>query len=522
MSKQSFIKGTMILLAAGMINRILGFVPRIVLPRLIGAEGVGLYQMGYPFLLMLITIVTGGLPLAIAKLVSEAESLGDEARIKSILRVSIILAVIIGIFFTFICLWATPWITTYLLTDSRVYYTFITLCPIIAFISIAAVLRGYFQGRQNMIPTAVSQVTETAVRSVMVLLLAYILLPYGLEYAAAGAMGGVLIGEIIGLIVLYIHFHRHRKQQLNIVRLRPSLQPELSPSTLRHLLRIAIPVTASKLVGSLSYFWESIMIVQSLAIAGVATQVATAQYGALTGMVVPILLIPGALTYSLAVSLVPALSEAAAKHDMPMIHKRLHQSLKLSLVAGAPFVVVMFVLAKPLCTLLFNDASIAGMLKMMAPVAMFIYFQAPLQATLQALDRPNTALLNTFIGAAIKLILIFVLAAHFKLGIIGAVIAMCINTMLVTWLHSRSIKRLLGFSMRWEEFIKTGCAMLFMAVACTFVMYQINLSHLLLSFPLACLTGAAVYILAIFLLKLVDKNDFVRIPGFTRIFGKAR
>src|SRR5690606_276978 len=136
---------------------------------------------------------------------------------------------------------------------------------------------------------------------------------------------------------------------------------------------------------------------------------ATAQYGALQGMVIPLLLLPTALTYSLSVSLIPSLSEAAANNDHRTIQKRLHQSLRLALLIGTPFAVITFVLAEPICLYLYNDTNVAGMLKWMAPVALFIYLQAPLQAALQALDKPGTALLNTFIGASIKLTLIYVL-----------------------------------------------------------------------------------------------------------------
>lgn len=511
MSKQSFIKGTMILLAAGIINRILGFVPRIMLPRFIGAEGVGLYQMGYPFLIVLITIVTGGLPLAIAKLVAEAESTNNHRRVRNILTVALLFVIVISSVFTLFSLWAAPWVTKHLLTDDRVYYTFLTMSPIIIFIGISSVFRGYFQGKQNMIPTALSQIIETIVRSIAMLALAFYLLPFGVEYAAAGAMGGMLIGEIVGLLVLLFHFKMRRSKRQ---------QQGEALQNLRRLLSISIPVTASKLVGSVSYFLESIMIVQSLAFAGIATHVATAHYGALTGMVIPILLIPGALTYSLAISLVPALSEAAAKKEMGTIHLRLHQSLKICLVAGAPFAIIMFVLAEPLCQVLFNDASIAPMLKMMAPAALFMYFQAPLQATLQALDRPNTALLNTFIGAALKLVLIFVLAAYFKMGIIGAVIAMSINIILVTILHGRSVIRLLGFKLNTIDFIKVGCAMLFMAVASTFVIAEMEMSSLLLHFSTALLAGTIVYFIAIVWLKLINRHDFIRIPWFGKKMSK--
>src|SRR4051812_179343 len=100
MSKQTFIKGAMILLAAGIINRLLGFVPRIVLPRIIGAEGIGLYQLSFPFLTVMLTIITGGIPLAIAKWVAEADSLGDSARVKYIFRTAMTLVVSLGILMT--------------------------------------------------------------------------------------------------------------------------------------------------------------------------------------------------------------------------------------------------------------------------------------------------------------------------------------------------------------------------------------------------------------------------------------
>ncbi len=127
------------------------------------------------------------------------------------------------------------------------------------------------------------------------------------------------------------------------------------------------------MVGSFSYLLESILTARSLAAAGIATGVATAQYGALQGMIVPLLLLPTALTYSLAVSLVPSLSEAAARGDNSLIHKRLHQSMRLALVSGAPFVVIMALFAEPICRILYNHAEIAPMLQLIAPVGIFIY-----------------------------------------------------------------------------------------------------------------------------------------------------
>jgi stage V sporulation protein B len=517
LTKQSFIHGTLILLAAGIINRILGFIPRIALPRIIGPEGVGLYQMGYPFLIVVLTFITGGIPIAIAKLVAEAEAEHNEARIRSILRLSLAVACSLGLFFSAACLLGATWITDHLFTDKRVYYTFIAMSPIIMIVSVSAVFRGYFQGKQNMVPTAVSQVVETIVRSVTVLILAYAMLPYGLQFAAAGAMAGVLIGELAAMFVLLqAHKNNGKKKPLLPQAIIGSSRTPSRLANLKQLMKLAVPVTGSRLVGSTSYFLESVLTVQCLALAGVATAAATAQYGALQGMVIPILLLPSALTYSLSTSLIPSLSEAAARNDMKTIHARLHQSLKLALVTGAPFAMIMFVLAEPLCKYMYNQPQYGVMLKMMAPIAIFIYFQAPLQATLQALEKPGSALVNTLIGSVAKLSCIALLASKPQFGIMGAVFAININIVLVTLLHWNSVVKLLKFQMVGMDFLKVLAAMLIAAGATYGVMYSSWTETALFRFFAACTTGILVYLLTSVMLRLIDKSDISRLFMLSR------
>ncbi|MBP1966015.1 stage V sporulation protein B [Paenibacillus aceris] len=512
MTKQSFIRGTMILLAAGILNRILGFIPRITLPRVIGAEGIGIYHMGWPFLSVILTIITGGIPVAIAKLIAEAEAERNETRIRSILRISLAITISLSILFTIACVAGASWITSHLLTDTRVYYTFLTMSPMIPIIGISAVYRGYFQGRQNMIPTATSQIMETLIRIVMVLVCSYVMIPYGVEYAAAGAMMGVLAGEIGGLAVLAIHFRYDKKTSPKL----PAAQIGTTKTNgrlanFRRILRISVPITGSKLIGASSYLFESILIAQSLAIAGITTSLATAQYGALQGMIIPIILLPSALTMSLSVSLVPSLSEAAARKDIKTIHARLHQSLKLALVTGAPFAVLMYVLAEPICRYMYNQPDVGIMLKMMAPIAIFIYFQAPLQSTLQALNKPGAALINTLIGSSVKLILIYWLASKPELGIHGAVFAINVNIVLVTLLHWNSVVRLLKFRMEGSDFGKIGAAMALSGLCCYFVMYLPWTSVEWLRFVISSLTGFGVYMFFITVFRLISLKDLTRL-----------
>ncbi|WP_068784618.1 stage V sporulation protein B [Paenibacillus phocaensis] len=526
MNKQTFIQGTMILLVAGIVNRLLGFIPRIMLPRVIGAEGVGLYQLGYPFFLVLVTMITGGIPLAVAKLVAEAESSGKPDRSVSILRTSLVFTTAAGFLFTFLCLFGAPWVTRYILTDPRVYHTFIAMSPMIVIVAVSSVYRGYFQGKQDMIPSAVSSILETVARIIGVLWFSYLLLPMGIAYAAAGAMLGVVAGEVVGMGVLLWQYRRlqRREQSANSLQSAMSESPDPDHSaenetanpfaaTLRRILRIAIPVTGSRLVGSLSYLLESITTARSLAIAGISVGVATSQYGALQGMIIPLLLLPGALTSSLAVSLVPSLAEAQARGDVKTIHLRLHQSLRLALVTGAPFAAIMFVLADPICRLVYNDGTIGGMLRIMAPFALLLYVQTPLQATLQALDKPGRALINTLVGAIIKISLIFYLASNPALGIYGAIIAIIINFIVVTVMHGYSVSKTLRYRLPYLDMLKVSAAMIIMAAAADyFYKHLVISSQMGWQFLTAALLSGLLYLALAGIMGLFDLQDLKRIP----------
>lgn len=449
--KQSFLKGTLILFFSGLINRLLGFVPRIVLPRVIGAEGVGLFQLSYPFLILLLTIISGGLPVAVAKMVAEAEQRGDALETRRILRIALRSVFVLSVICAALCLSLAQWMSIHLFRDERVYYTFLATVPMLFIVGTASVLRGYFQGKHNMLPTALSQVVETLVRLGAVVSLAYVCYPYGLEWAAAGAMGGVVLGECSGL--LYLLWCRWRERRLNEQNEHATfmnIDTEKTANTRsgRRMFALALPMTGSKLVASTSYFFESILIIQSLAIAGVSVQQSTALYGILQGMIIPILVLPNALTYSLSLSLIPALSQAYARKDWQMIRTRIQQSLKISLICGIPFAVSMFVFAQPICKLLYANVEIAYMLQMMAPLALFLYVQAPLQAALQALNRSGIALRNTLVAAFLKLALIYILASSPELGINGAMIAINVNILLTTLLHWFSVRKHTGLNTR--------------------------------------------------------------------------
>nr|WP_295969656.1 stage V sporulation protein B [uncultured Bacillus sp.] len=505
-----FLKGTIILLATGLITRILGFINRIVIARFIGEEGVGLYMMAVPTFILAITITQIGLPVAISKNVAEAETAGDTSKIKKILVVSLTTTLTLSILFTPILLFSAPLLAQTLLTDSRTLMPLLAIVPVVPIIAVSSVIRGYFQGRQNMKPAALSQLMEQIVRIALIALLTKMFLPYGIEYAAAGAMAASVIGELAALFYLLTTFKLKKKFK---VRRKFFTYVKSGKDTFMELMNIALPTTGSRLIGNLAWFFEPIVVAHSLAFAGVATIDATKQYGALTGFALPLLMLPSFVTQSLATALVPAISEAHAQNNQKLIEYRLQQALRLSLLTGGLAVVILFVLAAPLMQVMYGAASGAGFIKLMAPFFILYYFQAPLQAALQALNLAKAAMINSLIGAAAKTAVILMLASQPAFGINGVAIGLLVGFILVTLLHFATILKKISFTFYMRNYVKTFLAMGLSGWAGAWIFQHLWLqTGLAAKVMLVAFAIAVLYFIMLLLLGLLQKEDLKRIP----------
>ncbi|MGO4887409.1 stage V sporulation protein B [Anaerobacillus sp. MEB173] len=518
MSKQTFLQGAFILILAGLITRILGFINKIVVARIMGAEGVGLYAMAVPTLLLIITLTQLGLPVAISKLVAEAEANQDKKKIKRILIVSIATTGSLSILFTIGMIAFAPIIAETLLTDSRAYYPLVAISPIVPIVALSSVMRGYFQGRQNMRPTAYSQVIEQIVRITLVAICTSSLLPYGVEFAAAGAMVSVVFGELASLLYMMFMFKLKKR-----IRIRRGFWRYLKEGkdTFNDLMAIALPTTGSRLIGSVAFFFEPIVVAQSLAIAGVTTVIATQQYGELAGFAIPLLTLPTFITYALSVSLVPAISEASAKKHYSLIHLRLRQALRLALISGGISVVVLYVYAVPIMDLMYNAPTVATYLKVMVPFSIFLYFQGPLQATLQALNLARAAMINSLIGAVVKISAIFVLASRPDLGIMGAALAIVMGIILVTLLHFATVIKTISFTFDLREILKAVLAIFITGWVASFLYDHAFLENsMVYKTIVSIMITTFVYCIIIIFLGLIQKDEMKRVPFIGKPISK--
>lgn len=514
MTKQSFLQGTLILIFAGMITRFLGFINRLVVARLMGEEGVGLYMMALPTLFLVITLTQLGLPVAISKRVAEAEAKNDQEKIKKILTISFLIVGLTSILFTSGMIFLSPIIATKFLTDERTLIPLLVISPVVPVIALTSVLRGYFQGKQNMKPQSYALMIEQVTRIICVAIMIKIFLPFGIEYAAAGAMASVIIGEIASLLFIMYMF---KKEKTIRVRNKFFTYLKSTKETLYELFSIALPSTGSRLIGSFTHFLEPIIVTQSLAIAGISTALATKQYGELTGYIMPLLFLPTFITNSLSIALVPSISEANAYQKHSFIHYRIFQAIRISFASGAIATVVLFLFSEQILQYMYGTHQAKHYLAFMAPCYILLYIQSPLQATLQALDLARPAMWNSIIGSIIKLVLMLLLASNPAFGMKGVALAMCVGVVLVTFLHLAALRKVIRFSIPWQDLVKMG-TLLIITFITGFLLKQLFLStiaNIFFFIGTLCLF-LVLYLFILFALKFITKDELKQIPFFKK------
>ncbi|WDL96187.1 stage V sporulation protein B [Alicyclobacillus sp. ALC3] len=513
MTERSFLRGAVVLIAASLVTRIMGFVYRIFLTRIIGAQGIGLFQIVFPLLSLVLTFVTAGLPVAISKLVAEALVQQDRVRVQRILRVSTGVIGTMTVIFTLLMWLMRGFVSSHWLTDPRAYPTYLAMIPIVSIIAVSSVYRGYFQGLQDMAPPAWASILEQTVRILSVWVLAAYFVRFSLAYAAAGAMVGMLLGELAGMVFLIVAYRR-RGRISYVLPNAPARSLETVRQTLRAITKIAAPVTGSRLIWSLIYAIEPILVTRSLWLAGVAKDTSTALYGQYGGMALPLLVFPTVITGSLAVNLVPSVSEAMAgetRNDR-QVRIRVDQSWRVTAIVGFPTSIVLTLFATPLCAMIYREPSVGPILALMAPVGFLLYLQAPFAGILQGLDKAGLAMVNSIAGGVVRLGLIYVLASQPHLGIYGVAIATSISVVLTAVLHFIGIVHYVGFPIRLIDTLKIAVASLISLIGMLALSRghaaQLSGTHLLS----AILFGFILYFTLLCSFRVLTSRSIRRIP----------
>lgn len=450
--EKSFVKGALILALAGIFTKILGAVYRIPLYNLIGDVGVGYFQMAYPIYAALLAISTAGIPVAISKMVAERVAKGNPGGAIQILKIALTVMMISGLFFSLLLYFGAEWYANNVLETPLAAYSLRSIAPGIFLVVIMAAFRGFFQGNQTMIPTAVSQISEQIIRVATIFYLSWLLLPKGVEFAAAGATFGVVTGSLTGVAALLIFFMFDKRKRRNISFSSDLLQ-ESRGQILKQMLYLALPITLASLVLPLIQMADAAIVPRRLQVAGFSEVEAVALYGNLTGAAMPLVNVPTLFTLALAQSLVPAISEANALKNTILIKSRASLAIKLTLLIGLPSTVGMFVLAKPISVMLYDNVAVAVPLAIACFAVVFLTLHQTTSALLQGLGKTVIPVINLFIGVTLKVILNFVLTAIPALNIRGPAIGTVIGYLVSSSLNLYFLLKLVGLPFSIKNFI---------------------------------------------------------------------
>lgn len=502
-SHSSFVRGAFILTAAAFITRMIGFLTSILLARYLGPEGIGLLMMAHPLVPMLITLTSLGLPVAISKLVAEAEAQGDAGKVKRILQVSLSLTVTISIVLTAGAYIGSKSIASVILADQRAYYAMLAIIPIAPLVAISSVLKGFFRGKQNMKPIAISDVIENIVQIAVIVMLVQALLPHGIEYAAAGAMACSVIGEGSGLLYLLIMFALHKRKSHAETASPATVPLPNKKHTLYELLQIGLPSTGQGFIHSIYRAFKPALVIKSMAIAGIGTALATKQYGLLMGYAFPLLVFPTFIMSSLSTALIPSISEANAGGNRRLIHQRIDQAIQLAFIVGAPCTLILYMWAIPLTTVLYHAPEAGSLLKLLAPFFLLHYFEEPLHAILLGIGRIRTVMWNFIIGTVLQASAIFFFGSEW--GIYGVATGINFGICVITVLNFLAIATYIGFSLDSRRYLKTVLCLLFMAICgqAAYV-FMINAGYALVWVAV----GSILVSLLVYGLALVVTNTF--------------
>ncbi len=520
--RRSFIEGALILTAAGLGVRFMGAGLRIFLAAVMGDEGIGLYQMAYPVYTTLLAVSTAGIPIAVSKLMAENLAIKDYRGGYRVFKTAFIILAVFGTLFSLLLYFGADFFVRYVVKDPRAFYPLISISPAIFLVTIMSAFRGFFQGQQEMAPTALSQIVEQVGRVLVVIVLVYLLLPRGLEFAAAGAAFGAVAGAVFGLAVLLFIFVRRmpafRRMTKNQVVLRDFSFMEVFIG----IITLSIPITLGSLVIPLINLVDLGVVPMRLHEAGFAVEEATALYGQLTGMANSVIQFPIIITIALAMSLVPAISEAQALHNRPLIRGRTDLALRATLFFSLPAALGLFVLARPITFVLFDNVQAAYPLSILAFAVIFLSLYTSTAGILQGLGKVLDPVKNMFLGASVKLALSWFLTAVPVLNIGGAALATVVGFFLASFLNIRKVAVLTQWRFNAVELLlKPTAAALVMAWG-VFIFYGFflqffagsiseRLAHAA-SLSVTIVLGVAVYAAVLLLLGGVREEDLRAVP----------
>lgn len=532
---QNFVTGAVIIAVSHIIVKVIGALFRIPLANLIDAYGMGIYQAAYNIYLLFFAISTAGIPVAISKMIAEYNAKGKIKEAGGVFRVAFFLLFAVGLAGTLVLILGAGFFADILGVEGA-ELCIIALAPSLFFVCISSVYRGFFQGGQNMLPTAVSEVIESIFKLGVGLFAAGVLIGFGKDKAAAGGILGVTTGALFSAVFLFVYY-RVRKKSNKIAS--PSLEKDEIKDILKKLIVIAVPITIGSSVFTLTSSIDTVMVLRRLQAIGFDEKTATEMFGYYSGYAITLFNLPSTVIVGLSISVVPAVAAALARGATKEGADITASSTRITWQLALPAGIGMAVLAGPIMKLLYPAADfiipvhpygesvdwgifnflLSGgdatrLLTMLGLGIPLVCTTLVTNSVLQAAGKVWLPVIHMFIGGTAKIIANYVLVGIPSLNIMGAPISTTLCYLAVTVLNLIAIGRVMKPSYGLgATIIKPAVSVTAMGFAAVFT-YKLTVSMLGNTVSMIASIGVAVAVFFIFMLALKSfkKEDIYLLP----------
>lgn len=513
MKKRTMAGNAALLSVFSIIAKVISALYRVPLTSALGTEGMGMYQLVFSIYALILALTTGGIPVAVSRLTSENNALKKDSRVVlknallSVVGTSVVLAALLCVLSGFV---------SRLQGNEGVKSGYYVIAPAVVFVGALSMFRGWFQGNNDVIPTAVSGLLEQVFKLAFGLTLAKILSKYGVIYSVIGALSGVMISEFIALIYIVItYFSRGKIYKINAV--------ESCDKDVRNaILKTSVVFAIAGFIIPFSQFIDGILIVNILKASGESISLATAKYGLYSGTVMSVVNMPVVLSVALSVAIVPVIASATAKRDIDEIRKKGATAVKLAFVISTFAAVMMFAFSDTIIAVLYprlNRAENETAVRLLR----IISFTVPMGALreiyasmIMAIDKTKKIIVNNSFSVALKIAVTAICLSYFN--VYGAGYGMIAFSAVGVILNARDFYILSGKNLKLVKNVSTIAAInvIMFLIAWAFDIY---IKNPILSLATGFVVASFAYVVAAAFSGVFDGDELSGVP-FSRAYYK--
>lgn len=519
-SGQSFLTGALIISLAGMVVKVISMLFRIPLTNLVGSTGMGYYSVAYSVYNFMITIAASGLSVAVSKIVAESVASGRYKDIKTVIKVSFSTFIAIGALLTLIVFFFSSQIAE-IMKNTNAGIILKAVAPAIFIVSVTSVVKGYFQGYANMVPTSIANLIEVFGKLLFGLGIAKYMLNRGYDTpeVVAGAVAGVSFGSLLALVYLLIRllWDKNRKQTGN-------LAGDSYKQMMKRFMILVIPIAIGSISSTLANLIDTSMVFDRLqVIEWIDEERANFLFGLYSSYAETVFNVPVTILLTICVPIIPAITSAFMLKDNHKINVTVNSSLKLCMLFAMPCAAGLCVLAEPVLSLLYKNPEeislAANLLAYMAPSIIFVCAAQLITPIMQAIGKTYIPVINIIISSIVKIGLNYLLLSNPSLNIMGAVISNTIMYIVLFVLNYISMRRYITVKLDLVNiFVKPFIG----AIVCGGTAYGVyffadKFIGGKLSTILAVAVAAVIYFIVVFSLKVLNKDDIEMLPKAKKI-----